>query len=539
MRGFLSITGAVGTGKSLFIRRFKELLQSDVERQNTLWAFIDFNSVEGQVKTAQNWMCEKFLESFAEENQYDAYEAANWPQVFSVDLKRRKAIYDDIALSSHEQARMARATDLNQWIADPKKLAFGLTRHFCGERRATIVAVMDNTDRLSSEEQLDVFNLALWFMDQSRSFVVLNLRDETYERFKNVPPLDTYKSGISFHISPPLFADVVRRRLELGIRHLAANTPDTLEYSTANGIRFKYANSLLGEFLKEMYIEIFERQPNSARLIQGLSGRDLRDALIVFESILRSGHLSEESITSKVRGAGQFEVKEDVILRALMRGDYRLHSAKSAYIKNIFLCGHTTKRPNNFLIVDTLYWLNKNKRRIGHLGLEGYHTVDCLTDEMQLCGYLGEDVISVSNELLSDGLIEADSFGKQLAGPEASIRISFSGFIHLRLLVSRFEYIYGILPTTQVFDRSKAQEIAIVINREMVDQDVSMPMKIRAVRVLISHLEECFQSNLAAFPAFGGVETGAYYAMEELRKLDAWCKTGRDPKPSSNIIDSF
>ncbi|MGO9271594.1 MAG: type I restriction endonuclease [Terriglobia bacterium] len=38
------VQGAVGSGKSLFIRRYKEALQSAELRERTRWAFIDFNS---------------------------------------------------------------------------------------------------------------------------------------------------------------------------------------------------------------------------------------------------------------------------------------------------------------------------------------------------------------------------------------------------------------------------------------------------------------------------------------------------------------
>ena len=68
-----------------------------------------------------------------------------------------------------------------------------------------VVAVMDNVDQLSLENQLAAFSLSLWFMDQSKAFVILQMRDETYERFKDKPPLDTYRSGVVFHISPPRF----------------------------------------------------------------------------------------------------------------------------------------------------------------------------------------------------------------------------------------------------------------------------------------------------------------------------------------------
>ena len=66
--------------------------------------------------------------------------------------------------------------------------------------------------------QLKAFSLGLWLMNETRAFVVLQMRDQTYERFKNQKPLDTYRTGIAFHITPPRFIDVVKKRLDLSIQ---------------------------------------------------------------------------------------------------------------------------------------------------------------------------------------------------------------------------------------------------------------------------------------------------------------------------------
>jgi hypothetical protein len=121
---------------------------------------------------------------------------------------------------------------------------------------------MDNVDRLDLESQLAAFRLSLWFLDQSKTFIILQMRDETYERFKDKPPLDTYRSGVVFHITPPRFLDVVKRRLELSLEFLSRNTPEKLEYSLSSGIRITYPNSMLGQFLKSIYLELFDRKHN-------------------------------------------------------------------------------------------------------------------------------------------------------------------------------------------------------------------------------------------------------------------------------------
>ena len=70
-----------------------------------------------------------------------------------------------------------------------------------------------------------------------------------------------------------------------------------MEYYLSSGARIVYPNSMLGVFLKGIYLELFEKKHNLSRILQGIAGRDVRQALEMFVSILNSGHLSEEAIT--------------------------------------------------------------------------------------------------------------------------------------------------------------------------------------------------------------------------------------------------
>jgi hypothetical protein len=64
---------------------------------------------------------------------------------------------------------------------------------------------------------------------------------------------------------------VVKRRLELSLEYLAAHTEDRLEYYLSSGARIVYPNTMLGEFLKGIYLELFEKKHNVSRILQGLS----------------------------------------------------------------------------------------------------------------------------------------------------------------------------------------------------------------------------------------------------------------------------
>src|SRR5208283_2835492 len=146
---------------------------------------------------------------------------------------------------------------------------------------------------------------------------------ETYERYKDKPPLDTFRTGIAFHISPPRFIDVVKKRLDLSISFLADNSASTHSYDLPSGMRITVPTTALGDFLRDLYVEIFEHLKNISRVLESLSGLDVRRALDMFVSIITSGHLKEDQITSQVRGASSFRITQGNIIEILMRGEYR------------------------------------------------------------------------------------------------------------------------------------------------------------------------------------------------------------------------
>jgi hypothetical protein len=531
------ITGGVGSGKSLFIRRYKELLQSPEQQKVTHWAFIDFNNAPKDLKQIEAWLCEQFIASFAVENGFDARESENWKKVFAVDINRKQGLYKEIESSSPEQAARLRWDDLTKWSEDPQKMAVGLARFFLGDCRETVVVVLDNVDRMEKDDQLQVFRLSLWFMDQTRSFVFLNLRDDTYEAYKDQKPLDTYRSGISFHVSPPPFVDVVKRRMELSGEYLAQNVQEKLEYNTSSGLRFTYPKTMIGEFLKEIYIQVFDQFQNVSRVIQGLAGRDVRKALEIFERILRSGHLSEEAITSKVRGASEFAVTEDVILKTVMRGDYNFYSEHSGFVANILHTEDGWERPTNFLIPDILFWLYVNRKAAGSIGLEGYYTVIDVGRALELRGYVAGDVFKALGYLLNKGLVEVDHFGSQLLTMDDSVKVTSSGFIHLRILAERLEYIYGISSVTPLPDRRTVEALSKILDVESNRGDVPESMKIQAAAAVLTVLREEYTKHVNSYPAFSNPESGAAYVLNRLEDLINRSRSRTPLPPVRNPLD--
>src|ERR1039457_3571791 len=105
------------------------------------------------------------------------------------------------------------------------------------------------------------------------------MRDATYERYKDSPPLDTYRTGVIFHISQPRFVDVVKRRLELSIEYLAKDGVKDKTYEIESGMRIRYSAEDLQNFLTRLYNALFDRSRNISRVLEALAGKDVRRAL--------------------------------------------------------------------------------------------------------------------------------------------------------------------------------------------------------------------------------------------------------------------
>lgn len=198
------IQGAVGSGKSLFIRQFKELLQPADQAKRTCWVFVDFNGSPPSLNNpeAQKWLCQRIIESFENENSsIDLTAPVALRGIFSRNIQRRRAIYDDVLANSPEQAALLRAGDLAKWQEDPILYVEGLCSYILGGRREILVLVMDYVDKLELKNQLDAFQLALWLLGISKAFVVVQMRDETYERYKigrpSIPSAPTLHSTLS------------------------------------------------------------------------------------------------------------------------------------------------------------------------------------------------------------------------------------------------------------------------------------------------------------------------------------------------------
>ncbi|MEO8558957.1 MAG: hypothetical protein ABI439_07835 [Rhodospirillales bacterium] len=478
------------------------------------------------------------MESFTRQNpRLDIYDGNILRGIFSRRIQQRRAVYEQFARISEAEEIRAKANDIAAWQDDPVALAEGISQYVLGIIGQNLIVVMDNVDRLDLDNQLKAFHLSLWFMERSKAFVILQMRDETYERYKNLPPLDTFRSGIAFHISPPRFTDVVKRRLELAVEYLAERAQERQEYVLESGARVVFPKSDLGEFLRILYTVIFGKRTNIARVLEALAGRDVRRALEMFVSIVTSGHLSTTAITSVVKGGGATPIAEFQIIKILMRGDYLHFSDNTTYMTNIFAYENHWKRPDNFLLSEVLFFLSLNRKRTGEIGLEGYFSVERICTEIERLGYDPNDVLQAINYLLKRQLILSDRLNFSVVGLDDCIKIQASGFIHLRVLCQRIEYLAGLIPVIPIADQQVTHRLADYVNREKTS-GVNARDKAIVVETLIKFFRSEHRRLHSGNPFFDPDKSGALYVIGNIdAALRTYYKMDQAIRGTQDLLD--
>lgn len=483
------ITGSVGAGKSLFVRRYKELLQPPEIAKKCHWAFINLNNAPPKLENLREWVCQKFVESVQEEGApINLVDADMQEKIFAANLHSRKAYYDRMNSVGQRKGDLEAARDIEQWRQDPETSATAIARYLHGDRGENLVVVFDNVDRRSASEQLDCFQLAQWFMAQTRCLVVLSMRDVTFELFKNEPPLDTFKSGTIFHISPPRFIDVVKKRLELSLEALDKEISGQVKFNISSGAQIAYDAKQASSFLRSVYEEIFERPRNISKIIEALAARNVRQSLDMFLTILTSGHMREEHLTQMAMKPQHFRLSEYTLIKILMRGDSRFFSDSSGMIANIFHCDGQWKRPSNLLCGEILYWLIGRRKAPGDNGHMGYFSVSTICATMEKMGFVPSDVVAACKYLMGKALIEADTLSLVELASEDCVKVTASGFIHMRILSERVEYLSSVLPTTAVNDGAFSDRIFDAMGVENRTGSLSLSRRLTLTKQLAAYL---------------------------------------------------
>jgi Type I restriction enzyme R protein N terminus (HSDR_N) len=217
------IIGSRGAGKSLFIYRFFTHLMPKELKNRAAWCIIDFNHAPSSIDNIETYICERFVEE-CQNLQFDPYSLEGLNRVFAVQINQLQRGPLSVITDEAEKQR-ALSTELLHLSADKRKFGIQLARALTSNAVRPLIVAFDNVDRRESAQQLQIFQAAQWFRRETHAFMLLTLRDVTFERYKDQPPLDAFAQISNFYIRPPRFALVLQKRLRSPYRLVCRKSP--------------------------------------------------------------------------------------------------------------------------------------------------------------------------------------------------------------------------------------------------------------------------------------------------------------------------
>ena len=510
---FILVVGGVGAGKSIFIKRFYKHLLSDQLRQNTLWLFVDFNNASEDLDNLDTWICEEVVRDYERKHASpDWLGYNNLRRYFAPDInKLTKGAYKKLKEIDPVEYEKRLSSYLADWSEDKVKLLESFIRYTSGDRKTPVIVVFDNVDRRDKDQQLKIFQAAKAFKNRNQCFSILSLRDETYDAYRNQPPLDAYINPYAFRITPPRFIDVVKRRLNLALKFLAKGHTETKTYSLPNGIKITYPPTKLGNYLSIIYRSLFHPSRQVRMILEALADRNIRRAIEMFASILTSGYLREDIILSITEGE-RTHIPEYLVIKILMRTKYKYFSESHGYLTNIFTLDENSTVSNNFLIIELLNYLSSRRKQKSVLNIEGYIQCASIIEHMCSIGYATEDVIWALEKLLNRGLIIADHQKNKDASINDHFRVSASGHWHLYLFAKRSEYIRNVAIDTWIngFESAKG-----IVDYRYDDYRNSL----RRLKSFYEYLNGEYQQLVLEQPLFQANQKYSKQIIEEIYQL--------------------
>jgi hypothetical protein len=477
------IIGSRGSGKSLFIARFFSYLIPDDLRRQAAWCVLDFNRAPSNIDNIEDYICETFVET-VQNVGFDLYTVEGLNRVFSVELNRLRRGPLALMLDEGDRQR-AEANELIKLSANRRIFALKLARHLTGDANRPLIVAFDNVDRRESEQQLNIFQAAQWFRSETRAFALLTLRDTTFEQYKSVPPLDAFAQLNNFYIRPPRFSLVLQKRLSLAIDE-GLKEIEIIEQPSNTGLRFLYTKEQLGDFLRTVYSALFDGDRQVGRIVDALAERDVREALGMFARILASGHFNADQIIG-IGVGGRPRISDDLLIKILMRSDYRMFSNRSGFIHNLFRVPRENFSGNVFLTPEVLGFFAQEEA-VGIDSVSGYWRLEELISDLSSMGFEELEIRGAVQSAIECKLLAFEGEDQGTPEDEDLLKITPSGFIHLRALPHFIEYVSSIALYCVIRDGAVNRRIVDIWRRAARFPDLGFPEKHDVAGVLGNYL---------------------------------------------------
>uniref|UniRef100_UPI0035C6ADA7 S1 RNA-binding domain-containing protein n=1 Tax=Serratia quinivorans TaxID=137545 RepID=UPI0035C6ADA7 len=515
------IVGSVGSGKTTFIDHLKEVSLPKEISDTTLWLRINMNESPVTPSEIYDWMRGKIIEQCRlsyPEIDFDLLETIK--KLYSVEINRFNK--GEGQLLSGDLYNQELFNIIKECKSNLHNSSIAYTRYCGTERGRLVIIVLDNCDKRTLAEQLLMFETAQWLQTEYKSLIILPLREETYDNYRDRPPLDTALKDMVFRIEPPLFQSVLQTRVQLVLNKISKlNGSNALSYALPNGFHVEYSKNEQSFYLTSIVQSIFVHDAQIRRMIVGLSGRNIRRALEIFLEFCTSGHITEDEFLKIRQHEGKYALPLHIVTRVLLRLNRRFYDSDNSYLKNIFSTAKDDEKINYFTRYVILRWFYIKFNSAGPTGLKGYFPLIELKSSLVKYGFIPEVITREVDYLLQGLCLSSEDFRVTGITDDDLLKLSSAGFVHLDML-SNISYLAAIAEDTHFSDEGLARRISErmgstsnLYNKQMVSSNA---------RDLVNYLES-HRRNIASF-------SGNFIAGNDYEELS-------DIKPAINAVESF
>ena len=453
------LVGTVGAGKSTFIDYLQEVAISDDLKSATAWVRVDLNDAPISADEIYSWCRDRLINGIKATSPHLEVESLDGlRKLYKQEIARFHEGEGSLFETNSNEYKIRLADILTNLKRDTVATLRCLERYLCTGRGRLLIVCLDNCDKRTRDEQLLMFQVAKWIQNEVRCLIILPIREETFETYRNQPPLDTALKDLIYRIQSPQFQAVLSKRLDLVLTEAKAAETKGLHYVMGSAkVEIKFET--LERFLRLMMGSLFAHNKYGRNIIMGIAGWDIRRAFEIFLEFCRSGYIAEEDIfKSQVTGEQQ-PLHQGIIARVLLRTNRRFYDGDHSFIKNIFQCDPKSERPDSFLRYQILSWLRTRSAERGPSGIKGFHRFGDLVKSLVAHG---SDERAVREECLY--LIEARCIlSEHLRLPILSyddlITITPAGHVHIDLAHKDIHYLSACAEDSWLGSASFAENV--------------------------------------------------------------------------------
>lgn len=446
----LILIGDVGVGKSMFLRHLIGVEAADLLK-NVLVAYIDFGKEPALPSDLESYVARRLTRRLKDGYEIDVDSADFVRAVYNKEINEfKRSMY---AQGGEDEVRKEEVKMLIGHMNDRSEHLRRSLEHVRGTSKRTFLLVLDNVDQRPVEFQDRVFLIAQTIAETWPVTVFVSLRPSTFYQSRSKGSLAAYQLRV-FTVTPTRADDVILKRLQFAKSQITS--------AGAAGVfppNLTFTSDELEAYV-DVLIKAFTENIELNRLVDNLSGGNLRLALTFLSSFVGTAYVSTERILEITRTGGTYKLPEHEFLRSMIYGDCDYYSSNASEICNLFDVTIEDGK-EHFLMPIMLSFIQRQGETAGS---DGYVDIGELYRFLQPFGFLQEQVGSHVQRALAKRLLNAPE-GRGEGGP---LRITTVGSYMYKSMIQRFTYVDAVIVDTPIVElewRKKITDVRAIIDR--------------------------------------------------------------------------